>query len=86
MTIHIHDATYCPAIFYAAKSRKIAASVLSLVGGLIVLLTGVIGLIAGGPYWGGFGGWMGGMITGYHGLMGGVGRTGLNLVLYPYWY
>jgi len=76
-------------IFYAAKSRKIAASVLSSVGGIIVILTGVIGLvwfIAGGPYWGGFGGWVGGMMTGYHGLMGGVGRTGLDLVLYPYWY
>jgi hypothetical protein len=48
--------------------------ILSLIGGAIVFLTGIVGLAwfgSSGPNWGGFGGWMGGMMGGYHGFTGG---------------
>ncbi len=48
--------------------------ILSLIGGIVILLTGIIGLAwfgSGGPSWSGFGGWMSGMMSGYHGFMGG---------------
>jgi hypothetical protein len=47
---------------------------LSLIGGIMVLITGLVGLVwfaSSGPYWGGFGGWMSGMMGGYHGFDGG---------------
>jgi len=46
----------------------------SLAGGVIVLVVGIVGLLwfgAGGPSWTGFGGWMSGMMQGYHGFSGG---------------
>ena len=46
---------------------------MSLVGGLIVLLASVVNLVwfgSGAPYWGGFGGYMRGMMDGYHNFMG----------------
>jgi hypothetical protein len=46
---------------------------LSLIGGLIVLLFSLVYSVWFGsvtPYWGGFGGWMDGMMGNYHGFMG----------------
>jgi CDP-diglyceride synthetase len=57
-----------------SKHRPVAAYILALVGGVIVFLTGIIGLVwfaTNGPNWGGFGGWIGGMMGGYHSFMGG---------------
>ncbi len=57
----------------------LASYILSLLGGVIVLVTGLVGLAwfgSGGPAWGGFGGWMSSMMGGYHGFMGG-GEFGL---------
>jgi hypothetical protein len=47
--------------------------ILSLIGGLIVLLYGFMSLVMFalyGPYWGGIGGWMSGMMGSYHEFMG----------------
>ena len=47
--------------------------VLSLIGGLIVLIFSLVNSVwfgSAAPYWGGFGGWMGGMMGNYHGFMG----------------
>jgi hypothetical protein len=47
--------------------------ILSLIGGLIVLLYGFMSLVMFalyGPYWSGIGGWMSGMMGGYHDFMG----------------
>ena len=47
--------------------------ILSLVGGVIVLLYSLMSLVMFalyGPYWGGIGGWMGGMMGSYHNFMG----------------
>ena len=57
--------------------------ILSLVGGVITLIVGIVWLAwfgAGGPNWTGFGGWMSGMMNGYHGFMGG-GEFGFFSVL-----
>ena len=61
----------------------VTSFVLSLIGGLFVLTTGIVGLVwfgAAGPYWEGFGGWMSGMMGGYHGFIGG-GEYGFFSVL-----
>lgn len=60
-----------------------AAYALSLAGGVIVLITGIVGLLwfgSGGPAWTGFGGWMRSMMQGYHGF-GGGGQYGLFSVV-----
>ncbi len=47
--------------------------ILSLIGGLIVLLYSLLSLVMFalyGPYWDGIGGWMTGMMGGYHDFMG----------------
>jgi uncharacterized protein involved in cysteine biosynthesis len=47
--------------------------ILSLIGGLIVLLYGLMSLVMFGlygPYWNDIGDWMGGMMGGYHDFMG----------------
>jgi hypothetical protein len=56
------------------SNQPTTAYVLSLIGGLITFVTGIVGAVwfgAGGPGWGGFGGWMGGMMGGSHGFMSG---------------
>jgi CDP-diglyceride synthetase len=61
-------------VFTESNQRPVTSYVLSVIGGVIILLTGLVGLVwfgAGGPNWGGFGGWMSGMMSGYHGFMGG---------------
>jgi hypothetical protein len=54
--------------------------VLSLIGGIIVLLFSLVYSVwfsSAAPNWGGFGGWMGGMMGNYHGFMGNyAGSTG----------
>src|SRR4030042_5798642 len=55
------------------QARPVTAFILSLIGGSITLIGGVIGSIwylFGGPFYGGF--W-GGMMGGWHGMMGGFG-------------
>jgi hypothetical protein len=57
----------------ATSQGPTIAYALSLAGGVIILLVSAVGLAwfaLGGPYWGGYGGWMGGMM-GYHGFFGG---------------
>ncbi len=62
--------------------------VLSLIGGILVLLFSLIYSVwfsVAAPNWGGFGGWMGGMMGNYHGFMGGYGSsygfmTGISIV------
>lgn len=47
--------------------------ILSLIGGIIVLLYSLMSLVMFalyGPYWDGIGGWMGGMMGSYHNFMG----------------
>ncbi len=47
--------------------------ILSLIGGAIVFITGIVGLAwfgQNGPNWGGFGGWRSGMMSGYHNFVG----------------
>ncbi len=66
--------------FVHLSQGQITSSILSLIGGIIVLLTAFIGLFwfaLGGPAWGGFGGWMSGMMSGYHGWMSGAVGYGL---------
>lgn len=56
----------------STNASSVTAYILSLIGGVIVLLSGVIGLAwfgSSGPSWGGFGGFMGRMMNGYHGFM-----------------
>ncbi len=63
-------------IFLESIRRPVTAYVLSLVGGIIIFLSGVVGLLwfaTGGPGWGGFGGWMSGMMGGYHTFVGSPG-------------
>jgi CDP-diglyceride synthetase len=67
----------------AYNQGPITAFILSLIGGILILITGIVGLAwfgAAGPYWGGFGGWMSGMMGGYHGFFGG-GEYGFFAVL-----
>jgi len=55
----------------ATNQGPITAFALSLSGGVIILLVGIVGLAwfgLGGSMWGGFGGWMGGMMNNYHGF------------------
>jgi hypothetical protein len=57
----------------ATNQGPTTAYILFLIGGLIVLLYNVVTLAwfgLNGPYWGGFGGFMGGMMDGYHDFMG----------------
>ena len=52
--------------------------ILSLIGGLIVLLYSIVTFAwfgLSGQSWGGFGGFMGGMMDGYHNFMGGYGGS-----------
>ena len=52
--------------------------ILSLIGGVIVLLYSLMSLVMFalyGPYWDGIGGWMGGMMSGYHNFMGMYGGS-----------
>jgi hypothetical protein len=58
----------------ATNQGPTTAYILSLIGGSIVLLYNVVTLAwfgLSGPYWGGFGGFMSGMMDGYHDFMGG---------------
>ncbi len=57
-----------------SNQLSVTSYILSLIAGIIVFLTGIVGLIwfgAGGSNWSGFGGWMSGMMSGYHGFVGG---------------
>jgi CDP-diglyceride synthetase len=66
-----------------SNQLPVTSYILSLIGGIIVLLTGIIGLLwfgAGGPGWGGFGGWMSGMMGRSHGFTGG-GEFGFFSIL-----
>ncbi len=66
-----------------STQKPITSYILSLSGGAIIVVTGIVGLAwfgAGGPGWSGFGGWMSGMMSGYHGFMGG-GEFGLFSVI-----
>jgi hypothetical protein len=59
-----------------SHQTPVTAYVLSLIGGIITFLTGIIGLAwfgSNGPNWTGFGGFMGRIMNGYHGMMGGNG-------------
>ncbi len=56
------------------NQKPTTSFILSLIGGAIVFLTGIVGLAwfgTSGPAWGGYGGWMSGMMSGYHGFTGG---------------
>jgi hypothetical protein len=56
-----------------ANQGSIPSFILSLIGGLIVLLYSLFSLVTFGiygPYWNGIGGWMGGMMGGFHDFMG----------------
>ncbi len=58
--------------FLATNSGPATAFALSLAGGVIVLIVGIVGLAwfgMGGPAWSGFGDWMRGMMGGSHGFM-----------------
>jgi hypothetical protein len=66
-----------------STQTPITSYILSLIGGAIILFTGIVGLFwfgAGGPGLSGFGGWMSGMMSGSHGFMGG-GEFGLFSVI-----
>jgi hypothetical protein len=57
----------------ATNQGPTTSYILSLIGGLIVLLYSPMSLIMFalyGPYWSGIGGWMSSMIGGYHDFMG----------------
>jgi hypothetical protein len=57
--------------------------ILSLIGGVIIFVTSLVGLAwfgTSGPGWGGFGGWMNGMMGGSHGFTGG-GQFGFFSIL-----
>ncbi len=68
-----------------ASQSPVTSYILSLVGGLIVLLGSLLNLVWFGLYgsnWGGYGGWMGGMMGGYYNYMGGYGGSyGLTAVI-----
>ena len=52
--------------------------ILSLIGGIMVLLYSLLSLLMlalYGPYWGGIGGWMSGMMSNYHDFMGIYGAS-----------
>jgi hypothetical protein len=59
--------------FMGANQGSIPSFILSLIGGLIVLLYSLFSLLTFGlygPYWNGIGGWMGDMMGGFHDFMG----------------
>jgi hypothetical protein len=59
--------------FMGANQGSIPSFILSLIGGLIVLLYSLFSLVTFGlygPYWNGIEGWMGGMMGGFHDFMG----------------
>ena len=59
--------------FMGANQGSIPSFILSLIGGLIVLLYSLLSLLTFGlygPYWNGTEGWMGGMMGGFHDFMG----------------
>jgi hypothetical protein len=61
-------------VFMESNQLPVTSYMLSLIGGIIVLLTGIVGFLwfgAGGPGWGGFGGWMSSMMGNSHGFTGG---------------
>jgi hypothetical protein len=67
----------------ASNQGILPSFILSLVGGVSILITGIVGLVwfgANGPNWSGFGSWMSGMMNGYHGFMGG-GEFGFFTVI-----
>jgi len=58
-----------------SNSLHITAYVLSLIGGIIILIVSLVSLVwfaANGSSWGGFGGWMSGMMNRYHGFGAGA--------------
>jgi hypothetical protein len=62
----------------ATNQGPILSYVLSLIGGLIILIASIVNLVwfgSGAPYWGGFGGYMSGMMDGYHNFMGSYGSS-----------
>jgi hypothetical protein len=61
-------------VFVESTQKPVTSYFLSLIGGAIILVTGIIGLAWFGadvPEWGGLGGWMSGMMQGAHNFMGG---------------
>ena len=59
--------------FMGANHGPTTSFILSLIGGLIVLLYSLLSLVMFGfygPYWNGLSGWMGGMMGGFHDFMG----------------
>jgi hypothetical protein len=59
--------------FMGVNHRPITSFILSLIGGLIVLLYSLLSLVMFGfygPYWNGLGSWMGGMMCVFHDFMG----------------
>jgi hypothetical protein len=59
--------------FMGENQGPTTSFILSLIGGLIVLLYSLLSLVTFGlygPYWNGIGGWMGGMMGGFHDFMG----------------
>jgi hypothetical protein len=61
-----------------ASQGPTTSYILSLIGGLIVLLYSLFSLVMFalyGPYWGGIGGWMTGMMGSYHDFMGIYGAS-----------
>jgi hypothetical protein len=57
------------------RERPVTSFILSLIGGLIILIDGILGSVwylSGGASYGGF--W-GGMMGGWHGMMGGFGLS-----------
>ncbi len=62
----------------ATNQGPILSYVLSLVGGLIILIASIVNLVwfgSGAPNFGGFGGFMRGMMDGYHNFMGSYGSS-----------
>jgi hypothetical protein len=58
----------------ATNQGPTTSYILSLIGGIIILLYSIVTLALfglNGPYWGGFGGFMRGMMDGYHNFTGG---------------
>jgi hypothetical protein len=66
------------------NSDPITSYILSLIGGLIVLLYNLLSLVMFalyGPYWSRIGGWRSGMMGGYHDFMGIYGASTEFLVV-----
>ena len=59
-----------------AQDKPVTAYILSLIGGLLILVGSIIAFtwfMYGGAVWGVYGGMMGGMMGGYQGMMGSFG-------------